>query len=409
MTHGQPPNDFHFAPYGSDDPPDPLPLKTLIVPPANTIPPRPWLYGYWLMRGAVTLMAAPGGTGKTSLITTAMLACASGKNLLGEEPHRKLVCAFIGLEETEQEMHRRFAAAMIHYQINADDIGDRIGYLDGRSCGFKAAKMNGDGAVHITGDMTQLAGLLMMSRCDVLVADPFALTHDAQENDNTAMAAVLSFFTMLAVECNIAVLLIHHTRKGAIAGDVDAIRGAGALVNHARIAIGLSRMTNDEREQLNVSKEDARSLVRVDDLKANYAPLGADAKWLKLESVRLGNGTEDYPYGDSIQVPINWTPPSSGLTTQLACRILEALDAGLEIDGTPERYTTRKDSDRAAFTLVKAMLEADEVEMSDKQIAGVIKAWERNNVINMVDYESGTQRKKRRGIVLNRANMPGDR
>ena len=414
-AHAYPPPDFEFAPHDDNGvnghqtevAAGTLPLNTLIVPPAASIPPRPWLYGYWLMRGAVTLLAAPGGTGKTSLITTTMLACATGRNLLGEMPLKPLVCAFLGLEETEQEMHRRFAAAMIQYQIGPQDIGDRIGYLDGRACGFKAAKVNGDGSVHLTSEMTQLVGLLMGSGCDVLVADPLALTHDAQENDNTAMAQVMSYFASVAIECNIGVMLIHHTRKGAIAGDPDSIRGAGALVNHARIAIGLAPMGTDDREAMNITKEDARSLVRIDDLKFNYSARAADARWVKLESVPLNNASEDYPYGDSIQVPVNWTPPNSKLTPQLACRILEALDAGREIDGLPERYTTRKDSERAAFGLVKIMLAGEDVEMSDRQIDGLIKSWEKNNTIQQSDYTSGKQRKKRKGIFLNRSNMPG--
>jgi hypothetical protein len=387
----------------------PLPLNTLIVPAAKTIPPRPWLYGYWLMRGAVTLLAAPGGTGKTSLITTTMLACATGRNLLGEQPLKPLVVAFLGLEESEQEMHRRFAAAMIKYEIGPDDIGDRIGYLDGRACGFKAATSDASGAVHMTADLRDLIGLLMMSKCDVLVADPLALTHSSQENDNTAMAQVMSYFAAVAVECNIGVLLIHHTRKGAMAGDVDSIRGAGALVNHARIAIGLAPMSNDEREQMNIPKDEARSLVRIDDLKFNYSARSADARWVKLESVHLDNGNEIYEHGDSVQVPVNWTPPRTGLTDQVANRILDALDAGIEVDGAVERFTLRREGDRQAFDVAERILIEEGAEMSEKQIASLLKGWERNNVIQVMDYPSPGQRRPRKGIFVNNANRPGQK
>ncbi len=384
---------------------EPLPFNVLKVPPANQIKPRAWLYGYWLMRGAVTLLAAPGGTGKTSLITTTMLACATGRNLLGEQPLRQLRCAFLGLEESEDEMHRRFAAAMITYEISPEDVGHRIGYLDGRACDFKAARVNGDGSVHMTEELRQFIGLLMMSGCDVLVADPLALTHDAQENDNTAMAQVMSFFATVAIECNIGVLLIHHTRKGAIAGDPDGIRGAGALVNHARIAIGLSPMSSDEREAMNIPKDEARSLVRIDDLKFNYAAKAADARWVRLESVALGNATEEYPHGDSVQVPVNWTPPQNDITVQVANRILDAIDAGTE-DG--ERYTLLRRGDRQAFDVVKHILVTElEMDWSDGQIAKLLKGWERNNVIALRDYMSPGQRKERKGLFVNNANRPG--
>jgi len=382
-----------------------LPLNVLRVRPANMIRPRPWLYGHWLMRGAVTLLAAPGGTGKTSLITSAILACATGRNLLGEQPHRKLRVAFLGLEETSEEMERRFAAAMIRYGITQDEIADRVLYLDGREYAFKVAEMDERGQVQMTGDMQRLIGDLMMCRIDVLVADPLALTHSAQENDNTAMAAVMSYFTSAAAMCDIAVMLIHHTRKGAIAGDVDAIRGAGALVNHARIAIGLSPMSEQEREEMNIPKEDARSLVRIDDLKFNYSVRSADARWVRLESIRLENGTEDYPDGDFVQVPINWTPPSpTVVTTALANRILDELDRG-----TPEgeRYTTSRKGERQAFELARDILRGDGLDISDRAIMQLLKSWERNNVIYVKDYDSPSQRKRRKGIFVNNSNRPG--
>lgn len=384
-----------------------LPLNVLTVRPAAMIRPRPWLYGFWLMRGAVTLLAAPGGTGKTSLITTMILACAAGRNLLGENPHRKLRVAFLGLEETSEEMERRFAAAMIRYELAPADVADRVLYLDGREYGFKAATVDERGQVQMTTEMQQLIGDLMMCRIDVLIADPLALTHSAQENDNTAMAAVMSYFAAAAIACDIGVLLIHHTRKGAIAGDVDAIRGAGALVNHARIAIGLSPMSEAERDQMNISKEDARSLVRIDDLKFNYSARAAEARWIRLESIALGNGSEDYPQGDFVQVPVNWIPPASDLTNAIANRVLDMLAAGIEVDGMQERYTTSRKGDRAAFDLMKQVFEGEEMDWSEKQIAGLLKTWERNNVIQVMDYESGRQRKTRKGIFVNNANRPG--
>lgn len=380
-----------------------LPLNVLTVRPEREIKPRPWLYGFWLMRGAVTLLAAPGGTGKTSLITTTILACATGRNLLGEEPLRKLRVAFLGLEESGEEMERRFAAAMKHYGVTAEDLGDRVSYLDGRQYGFKAAVLDSQGQVEMTKDMLQLISVLMMARIDVLIADPLALTHSAQENDNTAMAAVMSYFATAAIECRIGVLLIHHTRKGAMAGEVDSIRGAGALVNHARIAIGLAPMSDQERENMNIPKEESRSLVRIDDLKFNYSARAADARWVKLESIRLNNATDEYPHGDSVQVPVNWTPPNTNLSIQLANRILDALDAG--IDG--ERYTMSRKGDRQAADLALKMLQAEGMDWSDKQVITLLKGWERNNVISVADYDSPGQRRARKGIFVNEANRPG--
>src|SRR5689334_11150647 len=91
-----------------------LPLRPFTIPSPRDIRPRPWVFGYWFMRGAVTLIAAPGGTGKTSLLTTAILSCATGRDLLGVKPLKPMRVAVLGLEEGREEMSRRFAAAVMH-------------------------------------------------------------------------------------------------------------------------------------------------------------------------------------------------------------------------------------------------------------------------------------------------------
>ena len=52
----------------------------------------------------------------------------------------------------------------------------------------------------------------------------------SEENDNTALRAVIAKFRELAVKHNIAVVILHHTRKGGSAspGDPDIARGASA-------------------------------------------------------------------------------------------------------------------------------------------------------------------------------------
>ena len=44
---------------------------------------REWLHGTDLMRGAVSMMVAPGARAKTTWLLTCALACASGRSLLG--------------------------------------------------------------------------------------------------------------------------------------------------------------------------------------------------------------------------------------------------------------------------------------------------------------------------------------
>lgn len=382
----------------------PLPLHPFTIPAARDIRPRPWLLGYWLMRGAVTLLAAPGGTGKTALLTGMILSCATGRNLVGAEPLKTLRVAMLGLEEGREEMSRRTAAGMMHFQITPADIGSRILYLDGKEYPFSAAFMDQTGQIAMGPDMESLNMSMLGERLDVLFVDPLALAHSAPENDNVAMAAVLSYFSAVADASNVAVCLLHHTRKGAIAGDPDSIRGAGALVNHARIALGLAGMSEDEAQVFNLTAEERKRLVRLDDLKMNYAQKAADARWIKLESVRLGNVTDDYPHGDNVQVATAWEPPAAtdGLTVEIANQILDEIDAGK--DG--ERYSNQRNSKLPAHKLVQEVLAQHGVEKNDAWCRKLVGTWAKNKVLWEGEYTT-PQRNKRKGLFVNPANRPG--
>lgn len=383
---------------------EPLPILKLTIPSVVEIRPRPWLYGYWSMRGAVTLIAAPGGTGKTALMTSVILACATGKSLLDELPLRPLNVVFLGLEESTEEMHRRFAAAMIHHKINQDEFDGRIFFLDGRQYGFCAANLDDNGNVMQAPDMDALRAIMLDLRIDILCADPLALLHTAPENDNSAMAQVMQYFNRLAQECDCGVILVHHTRKGAIAGDPDGIRGAGALVNHARIAIGLSPMNQDEAKDFNVSKDEQRSLVRIDDLKRNYSPRSAEARWIRLESVRLGNETDDYPQGDYVQVPTIWLPPEpSSLSTETSNEILDDLARGIG----PDRYQISKRAVNWAGKVIIDVMNRKGIPTSDNYAKTRLADWIRNKVIEERIFTDSKRRKEVLGIFVNETNRPG--
>lgn len=382
----------------------PLPLHQFTIPAAADIKPRPWLLGYWLMRGAVTLVAAPGGTGKTSLLTSMILSCATGLDLVGAKPLKPLRVAFLGLEESRDEMQRRFAAGVMHHKLSDEEIGGRIHYLDGKEHAFSAASLDQAGQVTLSQDMDRLVFSLIETRADVLFADPLALAHSVPENDNGAMAQVMNYFATVGQVCNCGVLIVHHTRKGAVAGDPDSIRGAGALVNHARIALGLAPMTEDEAQVFNLTPDERRRLVRLDDLKMNYASKAADARWIKLESVQLGNATEDYPHGDSVQVATVWDAPEAmdGLTVEIANQILDEIEVGK--DG--ERYSNQRNAKLPAHKLVQEVLAQHGAEKNDGWCRKLVGTWIKNECLIEQEYLNADS-KKRRGLFVINSNRPG--
>jgi hypothetical protein len=101
-------------------------------PKAEDITAWDFLYGWHLLRGAVSLTAGSGETGKTTKSIAEALAMTSGKALLGVlansnqtngEPLRVLL---INLEDDRNTMDKRIAAAMKHYKLTPTDVDDRL-------------------------------------------------------------------------------------------------------------------------------------------------------------------------------------------------------------------------------------------------------------------------------------------
>jgi hypothetical protein len=86
-------------------------------------PKRQWLHGTDLIRGAVTVLVAPGGRAKSTWLLTCALACASGRRLLGAHVFGgplRVLC--LSTEDALPEMALRLRAAMKHYGLADADV-----------------------------------------------------------------------------------------------------------------------------------------------------------------------------------------------------------------------------------------------------------------------------------------------
>jgi AAA domain len=107
---------------------DPLPAwdpAALNVSFAN-IPHRQWIYGTYLIRGEVTVVASPGGVGKTALTIGAAIEIATGAELLGEKIWGdSLKVLSINREDSKTEVERRVWAFSLAHQLG-DRPPDRL-------------------------------------------------------------------------------------------------------------------------------------------------------------------------------------------------------------------------------------------------------------------------------------------
>jgi hypothetical protein len=290
---------------------------------AQPIPPRRWLHGSELVRGFVTVLAAPGGAGKTTL-ALALATSVVARPILGSRVwgtgHRALV---LSRDDDTNELNRRQAAIELLHGVQpapgtlalvgADHLADLLlAEADARALG----RLSEPGLARLD---------RMAAGHSLIVLDALQNFVAASINDNALMSSLLGRLEAVARQHDAAVLLLAHHRKGG-AGDgaaADAVAGAAAITNKARLALTLGRPTETEAQALGLPY--GGTFFRLDDAKQNLAPATA-ARWFELRSVPLGNGTGEYPAGDRVAAVV---PHTAGQTSRFTDPQLRAALAAL--------------------------------------------------------------------------------
>lgn len=302
----------------------------------STLERRPWVVPGYAMRGAVTIVAGMGSAGKSSLMVGWAIAAALGEQLGRFAPPAPVKVLTYNVEDDADEQRRRLSAALRPFGRFPRDIAGKIVRCGPAGVGTLIER-DMSGQISLTPAWDGLKALIAEHQPDIVMMDPLVELHTAEENDNTALRLVIAYLRELAQECRCALILVHHTRKGATAGDMDAIRGAGSLVGAARAAFTVTPMSEEEAEALAISSVQRRSFVRVDSVKGNYAPAQA-ADWHQLQEYELDNG-------ETVAAMIPWTPPAgaSGPAPEAMALIAAAIERGAS--GAP--YSPRLAPDQA--------------------------------------------------------------
>ena len=348
------------------------------------IPPREWLFGRHAIRGFVSVTGAPGGLGKTALLTTEVLALATGRDLLGDHLRARAGVWYVGLEDPLEEYERRFAAAMMRHDISADDINDRLFVDSGRDQSFVIATEERGGVCIIEPVVEAIVAEIIAKGIGYLVIDPFVASHRVEESGNTKIDAVARAWARVAQRTGIAIELVHHLRKGASTNGADPtadeLRGASALVNAARSVRILVGMTKEEGEKTAI--EDRWRMFRVTSVKANLSPRSDAATWRRLASVSLGNGI-DGP-SDEIGVAEQWTWPDAfqDVSPSDLRRVQQAIAGG-----------TWRESAQASDWAGRAVAEALGLDLADKaaraRVGAMLRAWITNDALKIVEGLDG--------------------
>ncbi|MEM5299075.1 helicase RepA family protein [Burkholderia sp. JPY481] len=271
-----------------------------------------------LLAGSVGVIAAPGGTGKSMLLTQLALAIAAGGPFVGGalegcsvSAPRKVVTFFA--EETTAVMHHRLHGSVrqLFADMQADNRDDRLTIVDRLAENLFMYPLGGEGRlVSMSGDAMRGDGFRELLACcegaRLIVGDPLRRFHDGDENDSGRMTNVIEGFQSLAKRTGAAVLLAHHTnRNSTLSGTGDqasASRGSSALTDGVRWQANLSSLSDSFAETLGITKEERPQFIRLDISKANYvqspSPVvlrrvpdtGALVRWSNEKSGSAGAG-----------------------------------------------------------------------------------------------------------------------
>lgn len=365
------------------------------------IPVRPWLARGYLMRRSLTVISGPGSAGKSSLMNGWASALAVGCAYHRFKPIGELRVATYNVEDDADEQKRRFSAFFDKLGLKPDAFMSRLAILGPTHVGT-LLHTGRDGSILInTLVMDKLVAFVDGFKPDVLILDPFVELHAAEENDNTAVRSVMARFRSMAIEHNMAVVILHHARKGiGEPGDPESLRGASSIVGAARVVLTVNVMTEEDAKAFSIPPDRRRNFFRLDGAKNNYAPI-EEAEWFERIEIKLDNGADD-KLSDTVVVAWPWKPPSVWVgtaphdTNKALDRIAEGPSPGI-------LYTASRKgaSGRWAGKVLYEVLG-----VNDEQAKRMIDQWIQSGLLEETDYIHPEWRRSAKGVRVNDEKRP---
>ncbi|CAN7459005.1 AAA family ATPase [Mesorhizobium sp. LjNodule214] len=388
------------APPTTKTPKKPVTATAFQLRDPASLPERDWLFGRHYIRKYATASVGPGGGGKTAHSISETLAMVTGRPLLDPDgPLTKpLRVWWVNCEDPQDEIDRRFHAAAKHFKVTAEQIGGRLFTDSGRDQEFVIARTEGRDLKVAEPFVAEMVAEIKRREIDIVIVDPFVSTHEAPENDNSAMQRVTAAWVRVADEANCGVELVHHVAKNQGEVTADSARGGGAFKDKVRSMRVFNAMTLPEAEKAGI--DDPRAYFRLDFGKVNMVASGR-SQWRRFVSVPLGNGGV-FSLGDEIGVVEPWRWPSSDVLAERQAEARMSVVAEVPVD-TLTGLKVRLDA--AAYKAdPKGKPWAGDVVMEltgatdRKEAKAMLDAWVEMGELAVVEQYDATARKPRNFI-----------
>ena len=182
----------------------PTPPPCLVEP--GLLPPQ----GIWFVGGEPKV-------GKSLLVANLALALAAGSHRIGfpvPTPRRVLVCQF-------ELPIPQFVSRLATMRRAMGSAADQNLFVDTRATGHLLSAPQG---------LQHFLAAAHAAAAEIIILDPLYSTHDQDENDTRAMAALCQSLLRLREASRAALIVVHHVRKSIGRYEIgSAFRGSSAL------------------------------------------------------------------------------------------------------------------------------------------------------------------------------------
>lgn len=262
------------------------------LPRVDAIPPRPWLAYKMLLRYQSSVLAGPGGAGKSAFALTLAVAGAAGRSFAKYHCPAPFRTVFYDLEDSRDDMAGRVYAACDTLGLDPDQVQRNLLLWPGEDLELRIMGRN---QVPNVDRLNELVALTKAQGYDAIVLGPLSSMHAEEENDNMGMGEVMRLLNRIARAAGVALLTVAHTAKGQhAAGDTAAVRGAGNITQAVRVANTVYAATEDDAAAFGLGADWRWRYLRVDDAKASHGKLDSSPVWLERVPFMLPQGDESY-------------------------------------------------------------------------------------------------------------------
>lgn len=266
----------------------PLPTIDPLKWEAKAIPERRWIVPGLIPEGNVTMFGGDGGLGKSQLALQLLASTALGRPWLGRQVRR---CKSIGLfcEDDPDELHRRLAAILNHYDAGFADLEDLrlVCRVDQENLLLEFRDQWGAGEP--TALYTRLQNLVTEHGAELLVLDSLHDLFGGNENSRQQARQFVGSLRSIALSMDGAVLLTAHpSLSGRNSGTGEA--GSTAWNNAVRSRLYLTAPQAEDDED-----GPGRDYRELRNKKANYGAAGDVIRMRWQAGVFLVDGAEKSP------------------------------------------------------------------------------------------------------------------